>query len=40
MIMRTVKDRKVRNDMAQGITIRAAAVGEAIEKRESQSSPG
>ena len=37
MIMKTVKDRKVRNDMAQGITIRAAAVGEATEKQESQS---
>jgi hypothetical protein len=36
MVMKTVKDRKVRNDMAQGITIHAAAVGETIEKQESQ----
>lgn len=27
-IMKTVKDRKVRNDMANGITIHAAVVGE------------
>jgi hypothetical protein len=35
-IMKTVKDRKVRNDMAQGITIHAAVVGEGAEKKESQ----
>jgi hypothetical protein len=35
-IMKTVKDRKVRNDMANGITIHAAVVGEAGEKPESQ----
>ena len=35
-IMKGVKDRKVRNDMAQGITIHAATVGEAGEKQESK----
>jgi len=36
LIMKTVKDRKVRNDMANGITIHAAVAGEAGEKQESQ----
>ncbi len=35
-IMKSVKDRKVRNDMAQGITIHASVVGEAAEKPGSQ----
>lgn len=34
LIMKGVKDRNVRNDMAQGITIHAAVAGEASEKPE------